>query len=350
MIEKRHIALFSTSFLPYSQTFIYDELKAHSNNYEVSVFCKTRINEDKFPYDNFYKPPNKMGEIFYQNRAYWPGFNKVFQEKKFDLIHAHFGTGAVYALHYAKKFNIPLIVTFHGNDVGKLIDKTFSINSLRYKLKAKEIFDKSHTLLAASNELKALLIEKGAFEDKIRIYRFGVDLNKFQYRESKPSDKIRFIMIGRFTEKKGHIYALKAFDKLIKSGFNSELVLVGGGTLESIFKDFAMNHNINKHIIFKGVLSANDVIVELCNSDVLVAPSIVTHSHDRESGLMVIKEAAAIGLPSIGTWHGGIPEIIDDNKTGFLVPERNIDELFSKMKNFVWEPNLISSLGKNARK
>ncbi|MEP0375373.1 MAG: glycosyltransferase, partial [Balneola sp.] len=52
---------------------------------------------------------------------------------------------------------------------------------------------------------------------------------------------------------------------------------------------------------------------------------------------------------AIGTWHGGIHEIIDNGKTGFLIPERNIPELVQKMKLFIQQPELIKKFGKASR-
>ncbi|MDR9416748.1 MAG: glycosyltransferase family 4 protein, partial [Gracilimonas sp.] len=228
MPQRRKIALFSTSFLPYSQTFIYDEIRRHSEKYQIEVFCKDRQNEDRFPYQYVHKPPEYL-EFIYENIAYWPSFNKTLKNGDFDLIHAHFGTGAVYALPYVKKHDIPFIVTFHGNDVAALIGtQKYHYSRWRYYLKSKKILAYADLLLAASEELKALLIELGADEKKVKVYRLGIDLKKFSYSKPKPQkDKTTFIMVGRFAKKKGHIYALKALKKVIDGGLKAELVLVG---------------------------------------------------------------------------------------------------------------------------
>jgi glycosyltransferase involved in cell wall biosynthesis len=187
MSFKRNIALFSTSFLPYSQTFIYDEIRAHSDNYEITVFCKDRQNEERFPFDQYHKPNGKLAEMVYQNIAYWPSFNKIIGNGDFDLIHAHFGTGAVYALPYVKKYNIPFVVTFHGNDVAALMGvQKYKTKRWRYYAKHKQIFKYSSLLLAASEELKSLLIELGADPSKVKVYHLGIDLSKFDYQEPVP--------------------------------------------------------------------------------------------------------------------------------------------------------------------
>jgi|AntRauTorckE6833_2_1112554.scaffolds.fasta_scaffold00583_8 glycosyltransferase involved in cell wall biosynthesis len=350
--ERRKIALFSTSFLPYSQTFIYDEIRTHSEEYFVEVFCKERLNEGRFPYPHFHKPKGKISEFIYENIAYWPGFDKIFKEEHFDLIHAHFGTGAVYALPYVKKHTIPFIVTFHGNDVAALMGtQKYHYSRWRYYYKSKQILQQADLLLAASEELKALLIELGADENKVQVYRLGIDLEKFNYSEPDISGEIvSFIMVGRFTEKKGHQYTLKAFKKVIDDGLNAELSFVGSGELEEDLRAYVDEHKLTKRVHFKGILSPQEVSEELKKADVLVAPSVVTFDHDRESGLIVVKEAQATGRPVIGTWHGGIYEIIDDNKTGFLVPERNADILAEKMTELIKDPEMRLEFGRAGRK
>ncbi len=347
----RKIALFSTTFLPYSQTFVYDEIRAHSENYEITVFCKDRQNEAQFPYDNFHKPEGVFAESFYQHVAYWPGFNKVFSKVNFDLIHSHFGNGAVYALPYVKRFNLPFVVSFHGNDVAALMGiQKIKPARWRYFLKHKAIFNRAALLLAASEELRALLIELGASPKKVRVHRLGVDLTKFEYREPVIRNTVKFLMIGRLTPKKGHLYALKALRSIVRKGADVSLNLIGSGALLDTLKQFVNENGLQKFVSFDGVLTPEEISSVLRSSDVLLAPSIISFDQDRDSGLMVVKEAASVGVPAIGTWHGGIHEIIDDNKTGFLVPERNVPLLADKMMRFVDNSELIRSFGRAARK
>ena len=351
MVKPRKVALFSTSFLPYSQTFIYDEIRAHDpDKYTVEVFCKDRLNEKRFPFENYHKPRSKVAEYLYQNIAYWPAFDKIIKSGGFDLVHAHFGTGAVYALPYVKKYDIPFVVTFHGNDVAALMGtQKYKYDKWRYCLKSKQIFEHADLLLAASEELKELLIELGAHQQKTRIYRLGIDLEKFSYAEPAQSEIIRFVMIGRFTPKKGHRYALRAFNNVIKQGYNASFTFIGAGRLMDDAKAYAASNDLTSRIDFKGILPPAKVSQCLKESDVLIAPSVVALNQDRESGLIVIKEAAGIGRPAIGTWHGGIHEIIEDGKTGYLVPERNVEALTDRMIKLIENPDLRKRFGAAGR-
>ena len=77
--------------------------------------------------------------------------------------------------------------------------------------------------------------------------------------------------------------------------------------------------------------------------------SVVAANGDRESGILVAKEAGARYVPVIGTYHGGIPEIIDDEKTGFLVPERDSEALAKRLWELIQDPALRLKLGQAAR-
>jgi colanic acid/amylovoran biosynthesis glycosyltransferase len=82
---------------------------------------------------------------------------------------------------------------------------------------------------------------------------------------------------------------------------------------------------IQAQVRFVGEQSNQQVAALLSGARVLLAPSVVARDGNRESGLIVVKEASAVGTVPIGTWHGGIPDSIEDGETGFLVSER--DEL-----------------------
>ncbi len=82
----------------------------------------------------------------------------------------------------------------------------------------------------------------------------------------------------------------------------------------------------------------------------LLAPSVVAINGNRDSGLVVAKEASACEVVPIGTYHGGIPEIIDDAETGYLVPERMVDPLADRLTRLLADPELRNRMGKAARR
>ncbi|TNE72774.1 hypothetical protein EP331_06385, partial [bacterium] len=240
MSKLKKVAVFSTSFVPYSQTFIYDEVTNHSK-YEVDVFTKSYTNQSLFPFSRVIYPKSRFGQFFYLNRTYWPGFNKHFKQNDYSLIHAHFGTGAVYAMNYKLKYDLPMVITFHGNDISTLMGNHFKgINKLRYINRSKLILQKAERLLCVSFELAEILKDITGRND-IYIHKLGIDTHKFSPKtsytpfEDRP---IKLLLIGRFTQKKGHIYALRAVQELLANQVPVQLEFIGSGELEAALKNY----------------------------------------------------------------------------------------------------------------
>lgn len=344
------VALFSTSFLPYSQTFIYDELRAHER-YEVDVFCKERLNEDRFPYARYVKPP-QWAEKIYENIAYWPRFDRLIGRGDYALVHAHFGTGAVYALPYVLRHDLPFVITFWGNDVGMLLGKQrYQPRRWRYMLYAPKLMARADRMLCVSREMCELVAEMSGRPEAVHLYRHGIDLARFQPRaKNKEGHKVpEVVMVGRFTEKKGHRYAIRAFAKAIEAGRNARLTLVGSGALEGECRRLVHQQGIAEHVTFAGVLSHEETAECLATADVALVPSVVARDHDREGRPTVVMEASASAVPVIGTYHAGIPGTVDDGETGFLVPERDVEALAGRLIRLLDDPALRRRFGQAAR-
>ena len=351
-MSAQQAALFSTSFLQYSQTFIYDELQFHER-YKMDVFCNERLNTDQFSYDRvFHPPPNRLSQSLYRNVGYWPGFESHFRKKNYALIHAHFGTGAIYALPYARKYTLPLVVTFWGNDVSALIgSQRYLPSRWRYVYKARKILDRADLVLTVSDEMKQILEEYSGYSDKIRRYQPGVDTQKFSPLEvaKNPSSPVELLLIGRFVQKKGHIYALKALKKVIISGREARLSFIGDGPLKTECQHFVQKNDLTTKVRFMGKMTHQEVSSRLAASDLLLMPSIVADNHDREGSPTVVKEAGACGIPVIGSYHAGIWETVVDGKTGYLLPERDVDGLADRIISLIDQPEMIQTFGSQAR-
>jgi colanic acid/amylovoran biosynthesis glycosyltransferase len=156
-------------------------------------------------------------------------------------------------------------------------------------------------------------------------------------------------MVGRFVEKKGHLVGIDAFADAIAKGADAELAIIGSGPLEDQYRERIRHHGLSDRIELLGVLDADRVADVLRDSDVLLAPSQTAADGDRESGLIVAKEASACGLPVLGTRHGGIPEIVDDGVTGFLVEERDVTALGEHLTRVLGDRELRRRLGTAGR-
>jgi len=158
------------------------------------------------------------------------------------------------------------------------------------------------------------------------------------------------VMVGRFVPKKGLVYGVRAFAECRRRRPRGRLIIVGDGERRAELEAAVREEGLAGHVTFAGALPHAEVAALLARADVLVAPSVTTANGDRESGIMVVKEASASGAVPLGTWHGGIPEIVEDGRTGFLVPERNVAALAGRLDELLADPALRRRMAEAARK
>lgn len=335
-------AVFSTNFLDYSQTFVHQEV-THHTRYQVEVFCRKRMYPERFPFE-----PVHEGGTWYGLTRHSAAFHAEIGSGRFDLVHGHFGTGSCYALPYVARTDLPLVITFHGYDVPLLRSRArLWPQNWPYALLAPELLRRMTLGLCASQELFDLLVSYGVSAERLRLYQLGIDLSRF--RRGARGATPRVLMVGRFVEKKGFEYGLRAFAACRARGLAAELILVGTGEREVELRRLAEELALGEAVRFAGVLSPSEVAALMADSDVLLAPSVVAADGDRESGVIAVKEASAAQLAVVGTLHGGIPEIIDDGVTGYLVPERDVDTLSARLGALLGDAALRERMGAAGR-
>jgi len=333
---KPRVAVFCARFLPYSETFIYDELRAHAR-YEAHVFCGRRLHEARFPYQ-----PIFSGGRWLEYTRLEPALDQRLADGSYSLLHAHFGGGGIYALPFARRHRLPLVVTFHGYDVPLLgSGERLYPKYWAYGLLAPAVLRSMTLGLCASIELYELLLELGVPAAKLRVHTLGIDVDRFVPgpRGSGEEDPL-VLMVGRLVPKKGHVYGIRAFAELRRRTGRGRLVLVGDGELRAKLQATARTENVEGHVTFAGALPHDRIAALLSTAEVLLAPSVTTIDGDRESGTLVVKEASAAGAVPIVTWHGGHPEIVEDGRTGFLVAERRVAELAARLEQVLGDRDL----------
>ncbi len=349
--HRNRVALFSTRFLPYSQTFVFDELR-HHDRYEADVFCLERQHADRFPFPRIHalRPAatwlERLEAAVYQRCLYSPRFAARIGTGGYDLVHAHFGTGAQYALPYAAHADLPLVVTLHGFDVTALATRRrYHPKHWRYALLSPWLLQRTTRFLAASEEMAELIEWVGASPSKVHVWRLGVELPPLAARVAASE----VLMVGRFVEKKGFEYGLRAFATIAERFPTTRLTIVGDGELGPHLRALVAELGIEARVDFVGALPHAEVLDRMARCAVLLAPSVVAASGDRESGLIVVKEAAARAVPAVATRHGGIPEIIVDGETGFLVAERDADAIADRLVRLLDSELLRDRMGRAAR-
>lgn len=322
------VACFIDKYLQLSETFIYNEI-THIERFRPIVITKEIINRDVFPFE----------PIFILRKR---DIGRILQENDVGLIHAHFGWSGISIFPVALKTNIPLIVTFYGIDASRML-RYFS-----YRLDIKRLFRASQLVLVMSKDMKRDLIRAGCNKRKIKVHYTGVDIAGFKTRRHTAGDVVRILMCGRFVEKKGFGCGIRAYKGMEKK--NTRLTIIGDGKQRPDIEALIESLGISPYVDFTGFLRPEKVREEMAKSDIFFAPHVTARNGDKEGMPTTVKEAMATGLPVISTYHAGIPELVEDGKSGFLVKEKDVDGLAYYLDKLVENPELREEMGRKGRK
>ncbi|PSB58980.1 glycosyltransferase [Chamaesiphon polymorphus] len=267
-------------------------------------------------------------------------------KKSYDIIHCQFGTQSYRGISF-KTINSPkakLIVNFRGHDISSFVqekgDKIYD-----------EVFKISDFFLVNCDFFRQKAIKLGCDSDKIVVHRSGLDCSKFIFtpRYPSPDGWVRVVTTGRLVDKKGIEYAIRAVAKQALDRHKVEYTIIGDGPLKEKFQNLIQELNISHFVKLVGWKNEREIIEILNRSHIFIAPSVTAQNGDRDAPTNVLKEAMAMGLPVISTVHGGIPELVEDGVSGFLVPERDVEALAEKLGYLIEHPEVWATMGQAGR-
>ena len=242
--------------------------------------------------------------------------------------------------------DIPLITSFYGYDLSVR-------DFLRYhKDNYYELFRKGQLFLVEGPCMRDRLASFGCPKERIVLQRIAINVSNYEFRnrswdESRP---IRLLFVGRFVEKKGLEYALRALNNL-RNHYSLELRIIGDGELKEHLTSLASTLGISKEIVWLGIQPHSAVIKELQLCDILMQPSVTASNGDSEGGApTIILEAQASGLPVISTTHADIPYVTCQNESALLSAERDVDNLTENLRYLFENPESWSEMGRVGRK
>ncbi len=276
---------------------------------------------------------------------------KLLNNIKPSLIHAHFGVEGVYAMAVARKLRVPLITTFHGFDATtskRALIGSRSPSWINYILFRSQLAKQGDLFICVSEFIRKRVIELGFPPERTHVHYIGIDIETILPRQISEETPM-VLHVARLVEKKGTEYLIHAFAKVAAQNPEVELTIIGDGPLRTSLKSLTQALGMNERIRFMGPQPHTEVMTMMRKAAMLVLPSVTANTGDAEGLGMVLLEAAALGLPLIGTQHGGIPEVIEDGKTGYLIPERNMDLLAQRMSELLANRDMRLNMGRNGR-
>ncbi len=264
------------------------------------------------------------------------------------LCHAHFGEDGAIALPLAQRLGIPLVVSFYGQDVTRLPTwRTCKPAWLHYWLTFGRLREQAVLALAYCRFLADRLVTLGWPAERIRVHYPGVAFPEapLWHRRSR-----LVLAIGRLVEKKGFDTLLEATAVLANQGLEPRVAILGDGPLRKHLQALAVRRGLSRVVTFGGWVSPAELPAWYERAALLVAPSKRSGDGDMEGLPTVLVEAAANGIPLIGTSHAGIPEIVRNGESGLLVPEQNPDALAAAMRVMLGDEELRARCGASARR
>jgi glycosyltransferase involved in cell wall biosynthesis len=274
---------------------------------------------------------------------------KLLGGRPLSLIHAHFGVEGVYALPLARRLGIPLVTTFHGFDAtlstaGLLCNPAW----VNYALFRGRLARQGDLFLCASGFIRERLLAMGFPPERTRVHYIGVDCAAIIPRVPEEEEQV-ILHVARLEPVKGTEYLIRAFAALAPAHPAARLVIIGDGKLRGKLEALAKSCGVGAHVAFLGAMPHAQVMGWMRRAAMLVLPSVRTASGRVEGLGMVMLEAAATGVPGIGSSLGGIPEGIAEGETGFLVPERDPQALAARIDLLLGDAALRQRMGQAAR-
>ncbi len=269
------------------------------------------------------------------------------REQRISHLHAHFASiSAAVARVAARLAGIDYTVTAHAKDI-------FHAEVDHDRLRER-IADARQVITVSDFNLDHLHRTFGGDADRVtRIYN-GIDLRRFPYtsaadRPDDPAEPPVIAAVGRLVEKKGFADLIDAAALLRDSGTRFRVDLAGTGPLADELAERVRRLGLADRVRLLGALPQTAVARLVGGAAAFAAPCVVGDDGNRDGLPTVALEAMALGTPVVATGVTGLPEIIDDDRTGLLINQHDPADLAGALARLLDQPALRTGLAKAAR-
>ena len=311
--------------------------------------------DSKFPFKIIISPG--MTWPFYKEYVFALPFLRKSIEKKLERFNPHiihFTTPSLlglYALKYGRAHNTPIITTYHSH-FPAYIQYYFRYVPMAYEIifpllkKKLWLYPKCDLTLAPSKAMKAFLMANDVKEDKIRLWKRGVDRSKFNPKFHDPEWKAKngiteektILFVSRLVKEK-EIYTLaKTYELFQERNKNVRFVVVGEGPGGEKLQEKMPN------ALFLGKKTGTELSIAFASCDIFMFPSIT------ETFGNVVLEALSSGLPVVTAQAGGPRDIVQDGVTGYHVTPKMPMEFYEKISFLLRNEDEYQRLKENALK
>jgi N-acetyl-alpha-D-glucosaminyl L-malate synthase BshA len=322
LAEKGHEIHFISSSMPFRLNKVYSNIYYH----------EVQVNQ----YSVFQYPPYDL--------ALASKMAEVAKREKLDLLHVHYAIPHAVCAYLAKKMTddkLKIVTTLHGTDITVLGYDPSLNDMIRFGIEGSDVVTAvSESLVQQTYDLlqpkKAIQTVYNFIDERVYFKKDTQDL-KTQYGISDEEKVI--IHVSNFRKVKRVQDVVKSFH-LIEKQVPSKLLLVGDGPEISVVCNLVRELGLKDKVLFLGKQENLEDLYSI--SDLMLLLS------EKESFGLVLLEAMACGVPSVGTKIGGIPEVIDDGVTGYLSDVGNIEEIAQNAVRILGNATLHKEFAENA--
>ena len=260
---------------------------------------------------------------------------------RFDVVLAEYGFCGLEVAEAAKIAKVPLVVHFHGVDA-------YAGDPVQRSVQYRAMFKSAAAVVVVSRDMEATIVKLGCPASKVFCVPCGSDANRFSIG-TPHSQPARIVAVGRMVEKKAPHLTIVAFAKVLSRYPDATLDMVGDGPLFGPTMQLAKALGISQNIRFLGAQPQAKVAGLLKECRAFVQHSVRANSGDSEGTPVAIVEALTCGIPVVSTRHGGIPDVVVEGETGYLVDEYDVDGMAHRIGLLLEDDDLVSAMSKKAR-
>ena len=283
--------------------------------------------------------------------AGWFKAMRVAQKRRATIMHGHWVVpgGAIAA---AARPSLPLVVSLHGSDVF-VAERNGAVGGV-----ARRVFARAGYVTACSQDLADRAERIGASHDRLEVVPYGVDTERFgprianremlRSRASVAAGQPLIVAAGRLVRKKGFEYLIDAL-ALTSTERRPVLAIAGAGDLDEELRARAVRAGVADRVVFLGNLTQDEVGQWFSAADVVAAPSVRDDSGNVDGLPNTVLEALASATPLVATSAGGIGTVVDNGRTGLVVPERDPANLARAIDILLADRTAAAQLGAAGR-
>lgn len=267
--------------------------------------------------------------------------NETIHNLDLDLVHFQWSGLADWVLSETD-FDLPIITNFHEFVIPK--------NWPRQVSTFQTIYNKSDLILPVSDYIHKFIVNSGCPPEKVITHHVGIEIEKFIPNHSFKNTPVNFLTVAGLIEKKGYEDSIVVIKNLSNMGLEVVYNIVGDGILREKLELLVSDLGLNDRVNFLGKMTQDQVIEQYRNCDIFIHPSVTAPDGSHEGIPTSIMEASACELPIISTFHTGIPELVENNISGYLSQEHDVKDLTEKAKLLVESKDLRIKMGMEGRK